>query len=76
MRKRQKEIRTAVLFIMGVPAAMTAPVWVGTRWVGLTLAVVGWALYAYFVLRVRPETHFSCPCPPEADDRVGQVDEG
>jgi len=27
-------------------------------------------------LRVRPETSCSCSCPPEADDRIGQMDEG
>jgi hypothetical protein len=34
---------------------------------GVSLAVV---------LRVRPETSCSCSCPPEADDRIGQMDEG
>jgi serine/threonine protein kinase len=29
-----------------------------------------------YALRVRPKTGFSIPRPPEADDRVGQVDEG
>jgi len=27
-------------------------------------------------LRVRPETYFSISCPPKADDRIGQMDEG
>jgi hypothetical protein len=45
-----KETLMAVLAIAGIPAAITAPLWANPRGLGLALAIVGWAAYAYFGL--------------------------
>ena len=40
----------AILALGGIPAAITAPSWVNPRWLGLALAIIGWAACAYLAL--------------------------
>ena len=50
MRRRTRETLTAILAFGGPLAAITAPAWVNPPWLGLVLAVIGWAVYAYLIL--------------------------
>ena len=49
-RRRMRESLMTILVIAGIPAAITAPSWVTPRWIGIALAVIGWAVYAYLAL--------------------------
>ena len=64
-----------VMFIT-VPDTPVVTYWLMQFYESISFEVAA-ASQSYFdQLRVRPETSFSFSCPPEADDRVGQMDEG